>query len=248
MAQPDQPHNIPVLNHKLKSLEKYGKKYVTDYLDKDRKNRYLIMSNSMEALYFFYSKAFMRGRNDKLSVGYMNRTIEVLRGYKSIHDIDPSNLEDKLALNCVDNFKDRVMVSKSIRFILDNLKDDDYNIFNWAVNAISSNRSDEAFRALDSIYQIGDKLATFYLRDVTLVSVLEPTIRPERYIYFQPIDTWVKQVTDAIGITETTDRTIPVVREKIIACCLEASVSPLRFNAGAWMIGANAFRLLIELL
>lgn len=202
----------------------------------------------MEALYFFYSRAFMRGRSDELSDVYMNRTIEVLREYKSIHDIDLSNLEDKLALNLVDNNKDRGMVSKSIRFILDNLKDYDYNIFNWAVDAIRTNRSAEAFRALNSIYQIADKLATFYLRDVAFVSDLEPTIRLESHIYFQPIDRWVKKVTDAIGITETTDRNILIVKEKIIACCLEANVSPLLFNAGAWMVGANAFRLIIELL
>lgn len=190
----------------------------------------------------------MRGRSDELSDVYMNRTIEVLREYKSIHDIDLSNLEDKLALNLVDNNKDRGMVSKSIRFILDNLKDYDYNIFNWAVDAIRTNRSAEAFRALNSIYQIADKLATFYLRDVAFVSDLEPTIRLESHIYFQPIDRWVKKVTDAIGITETTDRNILIVKEKIIACCLEANVSPLLFNAGAWMVGANAFRLIIELL
>lgn len=248
MEQPHQPHNTPVLNCKLKSIESYGKQYVSDYLDKDRKNKPLIKSNPMEALYFFYSRAFMRGRSDELSDVYMNRTIEVLREYKSIHDIDLSNLEDKLALNLVDNNKDRGMVSKSIRFILDNLKDYDYNIFNWAVDAIRTNRSAEAFRALNSIYQIADKLATFYLRDVAFVSDLEPTIRLESHIYFQPIDRWVKKVTDAIGITETTDRNILIVKEKIIACCLEANVSPLLFNAGAWMVGANAFRLIIELL
>lgn len=110
MAQPYQPHNTPVLNRKLKSIESYGMKYVTDYLDKDRKNRPLIMSDLMEALYFFYSKAFMRGRNDTLSVDYMNRTIEVLRVYKSIRDIDLSNLENKLALNGVGNYKDRGLI------------------------------------------------------------------------------------------------------------------------------------------
>ena|SRR5579863_9452042 len=113
---------------------------------------------------------------------------------------------------------------------------------------MQTNRCLEAFCAITGIHAIGDKLATFYFRDVALVSDLEPTIWPESYIYFQPIDTWVKQVADAIGITETTDQKILVVKEKIIASCLEAEVSPLLFNAGAWMVGANAFRLIIELL
>lgn len=246
MAQPYQSHITSVLNRKIKSIEDCGRRYVTEYIDKDRKHQSNITSKPLDALTFFYSKAFMRGRNDTLSVVFMNRTIEVLQEYRSIHDIDLANLENKLALQLVNNPNDRRMVLESIRFIRNNLKDYDYNIFGWSVDAIRTDRSAEAYKELTSIYEIGDKLATLYLRDVTLVSDLEPTIRPESYIYFQPIDTWVKQVADAIDITETTDRKLPVVKEKIIACCLEARVSPILFNAGAWMIGANAFRLLIE--
>jgi hypothetical protein len=248
MAQPYQTHNTPVLNRKIKSIENYGRRYVTEYIDKDRKHQYNITSNPLDALTFFYNKAFFRGRNDKLSVVFMNRTIAVLQEYRSIHDIDLANLETKLALQLVNNPNDRRMVLESIRFIRNNLKDYDYNIFGWSVDAIRTNRSAEAYKELTSIYEIGDKLATLYLRDVTFVSDLGPTIRPESYIYFQPIYTWVKQVADAIGITEISDRKPPVVKEKIIARCLEASASPLLFNAGAWKTGANAFRLLIELL
>ena len=248
MKQPYQPHNTPILERKIKSIEKYGSIYVTVYLDKDRRKRFDIMSNPREALTFFYGKAFMRDRRDTISVTFMNRAIKVLQEYTSIHDIDLASLDEKLLLHRVNNRHDRRMVLESIGFIRDNLKDYDYNILNWSVDAIRTNRCSEAFHAMTGIHAIGDKLATFYLRDVTLVSDLEPTIRPESYKYLQPIDTWVKQVTDAIGITEATDRKIPVVKEKIIACCLEARVSPLLFNAGSWMIGANAFRLIIKLL
>jgi hypothetical protein len=246
MTQLYQPHNTPVLNRKIKSIENYGRRYVSEYIDQDRKQQSHITSNPLSSLTFFYSKAFFRGRNDALSVVFMNRTLEVLQEYRSIHDIDLANLENKLALQHVNNPNDRRMVLESIRFIRDNLKDYDYNIFGWSVDAIRTDRSAEAYNELTSIYEIGDKLATLYLRDVTLVSNLEPTIQPESYIYLQPIDTWVKQVADAIDITDTTDRKLHKVKEKIIACCLEARVSPLLFNAGAWMIGANAFRLLIE--
>jgi len=248
MAQPYQFHHTPILNRKMKAIENYGRMYVTDYLDKDRMRRSSIMSNPTDALAFFYGKVFMRGRKDTISVVFMNRAIEVLQEYKSIHDIDLASLEEELHLHGVNNHYDQRMVIESIRFIRDNLKDYDYNIFNWAIDLIRTNCCPEAFSALTGIFAIGDKLATFYLRDVTLVSDLEPTIRSESYIYFQPIDTWVKQVSDAIGITEPTDREILVVKEKIVACCLEVGVSPLLFNAGAWMAGANAFRLIIELL
>lgn len=247
MVQPYQPHNTPVLNRKIKSIENCGRKYVTDYLDKDRRHRSYIMSNPLGALTFFYSKAFMRGRKDSLSVAFMDRALEVLQEYKSIHDIDLDSLDKKLHLHLVNNRHDRRMVLESICFIRDNLKHYDYNIFNWSVETIQTNRCSEAFRAMTGIHAIGDKLANLYLRDVTLVSDLEPTIQPESYQYFQPIDTWVRQITRTIGITETTDRD-PIVKEKIIACCLEARVSPLLFNAGTWMVGAHTLQLLIELL
>lgn len=247
-VRPYQLHNTSALNRKLKSIENYGKMYVADYLDNDRRRLSDIMNNPLDALTFFYGKVFMRGRKDTISVVFMNRTLEVLQKYTSIHEIDLANFEDRLVLQRVNNRHDRRMVMESIRFICDNLKDYGYNIFNWLVDVIRTNHSAEGFHALTGIHAIGDKLASFYLRDVALMSDLEPTIQPESYKYFQPIDTWVKQVTDVIGITESTDRKLPVIKDKIIACCLEAKVSPLLFNAGAWMVGANAFRLIIELL
>lgn len=246
MVQPYQPHNNPTLNRKIQSIEDYGRNYITKHLDEDRGRRSQLMSNPLDALTFFYGKVFMRGRKDTISVTFMNRALEVLHEYKSIHDIDLTGLGEKLLFHRVNNHYDRRMVVESIRFIHDNLNDYEYNIFNWSVDAIRTSRSSEAFHAMTGIHAIGDKLAAFYLRDVTLVNDLELVIQPESYKYFQPIDTWVKRVSDAIGITETTDREITVVKEKIIACCLEARVSPLLFNAGAWMIGANAFQLLIE--
>jgi hypothetical protein len=177
MAQPYQLHNTHVLNSKIESIENYGRKYVTDYLDSDRKDRSYIMSNPLRALTFFYGKVFMRGRKDAMSVTFMNQTVGVLQEYKSIHDIDLASLEEKLRLHHVNNHHDRHMVSESICFICDNLKDYNYNIFNWSVDTIQTNRCSEAFRALTGIHAIKNKLAPFYLRDVTLVSDLEPTIR-----------------------------------------------------------------------
>lgn len=247
MAQPDQSSNTLILNRKMKAIEDFGRRYVIDLLDEDRRQLSNIMSKPLDALTFFYGKAFMRGRNDDMSVIFMKRSLKVLREYTSLLGIDLASLEQELLLHEVNNHHDRRMVLESIRFIRENLKDYGYNIFKWAVDAIQTNRSLEAFRTLDGIHAIGDKLAAFYLRNVALVSDLEPIIQQESYIYFQPIDTWVKQVTDAIGITEKeTDRDVLVVKKRIITCCCEAEVSPLLFNAGAWMMGAHAFEMLIE--
>lgn len=248
MAQPYQFHDTSVLNRKMKSVENYGRIYITTHLDKDRERQSYIRSNSRAALIFFYGRVFYRGRKDKLSAWFMKLATEVLQEYEPSYDIDLASLEEKLHLHGVNNHNDRIMVKESIRFIRDNLKDYDHNIFNWAVDAIRTNRFPETYHEITSIHAIGDKLSTFYLRDVALVSDLEPTIQPENYIYFQPIDTWVRQGIDAIGIPDTKDLQILAVKEKIITCCLDAGVSPLLFNAGAWMMGAKASQLTIELL
>jgi hypothetical protein len=90
-------------------------------------------------------------------------------------------------------------------------------------------------------------LRTFYLRDVALLEDMEDTIEAEDYPYFQPVDTWVKRVASSLAIIDERDEDRhSVVKEKIISECLAAEVSPLLFNAGAWMVGAHAYELLIE--
>lgn len=86
-------------------------------------------------------------------------------------------------------------------------------------------------------------------RDVALVEDAEASIRSDDYPCFQPVDTWVEQVAQSLGLIEAADRgRLSVVKRKIISACLAEGVSPLLFNAGTWLVGAHAYRLLLELL
>src|SRR6266516_7635321 len=231
---------------KLKSIEQYGKMYVQKYLAEARKRHEAIVSDPLEALAFMYGKVFMRGRRDGVSIAFRNRTLAALQKYNTLQDIDPNGLEAYLHNRGVNNRHDRRMVRESISFITNDLQDYNCNVFNWAVEAIQRQKSAEAFAALVSIHAIGNKLATFYLGDVTLLEDIEDSIRGEDYGYFQPIDTWVEQVTRTLGITDEDDQSkISVIKDKIIRECLAAEVSQLLFNAGAWMVGANAYSLLL---
>jgi hypothetical protein len=82
---------------KLKAVEQYGERYVQDYLAEARNRHAAITSDPLEGLKFWFGKAFMRGRNDKLSTKFMRLTLEVLQNYQKLEDIDLSSLDDLLA-------------------------------------------------------------------------------------------------------------------------------------------------------
>lgn len=234
-------------HHKLKSVEQYGQRYVREYLA-DAKNQHdTIVRDPLAALAFIRGKLFMRGRRDAISTAFRNRTLDVMRGYRTLDEIDLRTLEVELVRNGVNNRYDRRMVKETISFARDELQAQDCNVFTWAVDAIHNGKAAEAYDRLTSIFAVGDKLATFYLRDVALLEGIEDNIQADDYWYFQPVDTWVERVAqslDLIGMNDLGSRS--VIKDKLIAACLAAGVSPLLFNAGAWMVGAHAYRLLLE--
>jgi hypothetical protein len=235
--------------NKLKAVEEYGRRYVREYLAEARNQRDAIAGDPLAALMFMHGKLFMRGRRDEISVAFRDRTREVLERYGSLEEIDLRVLEEELVGNRVNNRYDRRMVRESVGFARDELMEHDRNVFTWAVDAIRRGEVVSAYNALQGIFAVADKLATFYLRDVTLVEGIEDCIMQKDYPYVQPVDTWVEQVAGSLGLIDDSDRRKrSAIKRKIISSCLEAEVSPLLFNAGAWMVGAHAYRLLFELL
>jgi hypothetical protein len=232
---------------KLKAVEQYGTQYVEEYLAKARKDHGSITTEPLAALAFMLGKFFARGRRDSVSIDFRNKTLGLLDTYKTLQSIELGDLDARLHQRGVNNRYDRRMVVASIRFARMQLQAYDCNVFNWAVAAIRDEQVEEAYRALDDIFAVGDKLATFYLRDIALVEGIEGGIATDDYGFFQPVDTWVERVAESLGIITEHDRgRRPTVKGKIIKSCLATDVSPLLFNAGAWMVGANAYRLLIE--
>jgi hypothetical protein len=234
---------------KLKAIEQFGMTYVQRYLADDKGRRDAIASNPLVAFDFFCSKAFYRGRRDEISTTFKDRTLGVLQQYRTLEAIDLSGLNAQLWNAGVNNRYDRQMVVEAIGFTRKDLQPYGCNIFTWAVDAIQHGRSAEAYGNLIAIHAIGDKLSTFYLRDVALVADIEDSIPAQDYAYFQPVDTWVEQVALSLGLIERSDRgKINTVKDKLIRACLEAEISPLLFNAGAWLAGAHAYTLLLEML
>lgn len=233
--------------HKLKSVEQYGRRYVREYLVEAKSQHHTIRSDPLAALAFMHGKLFMRGRRDEISIAFRNRTLDVMGKYRALGEIDLRTLEAELVRKGVNNRYDRLMVKETISFARDELQGQGCNVFTWAVGAVGSGKAADAYERLISIFAVGDKLATFYLRDVALLEGVEDSIQTDDYWYFQPVDTWVEQVAQSLGLIEAGDLAWrSAVKRKIITACLAADVSPLLFNAGAWMVGAHAYRLLLE--
>jgi hypothetical protein len=233
--------------HKLRSVEEYGRTYVNQYLAKARDCLDGIRTDPLQALEFMHSKLFMRGRRDAVSVTFRDRTAAALQRYGVLEDIDLTGLGDYLQAQGVNNRHDRRMVIESVRFVRTELTAQGGNVYNWAVKAIHDGRSRDAHLALDAIHAVGDKLASFYLRDVVFLEEMEDDISVTDYRYFQPVDTWVLRLGRSLKLIDKADAG-SAAKDKLISACLAADVSPLLFNAGAWLVGAHAYDLLIETL
>jgi hypothetical protein len=105
-------------------------------------------------------------------------------------------------------------------------------------------RVEDLYHELQGIKQVGPKISSFFLRDVLNLfhNELEPLLPPRAYLYLQPFDTWVKQLSQDAGIVDKEDSPERAIR-KIVVSCREAGVSPVLFNQGLWKIGSQKISL-----
>jgi len=78
----------------LKNIELLGERYIQEHvrsLDKDRLER-----DWWEALKFFFSRSFMRGRRDELSARYYEFTVEALKEYFAINETNKEEAYSRL--------------------------------------------------------------------------------------------------------------------------------------------------------
>ena len=232
--------------NKIKAIEKYGHLYVERFLQKQIASKADIYNDPQRATEFFFTKVFYRGRRDELSERFMNATLKTIRERRPSKNYDKTLFNNQLISNGVNNGHDRRMVLEVLDFTFNSLGPYSNNIVQYTIHQIKERKIADVFNELIGIHAIGNKLASFYLRDVIIIYQLEKLLKPDEFRYCQPIDTWVKQVALKIGIITQKDEDIEDTKNAIIKTCLDAGVSPLLFNAGMWMVGAQSFELLIE--
>ena len=87
-----------------------------------------------------------------------------------------------------------------VRFAADVCDGKDTTVAEWAFRMISENRLSEAHIALKSVWGIGDKIASFYLRDIFwLGHDLNPRAKVDNDHLLQPIDIWVRRAAEELG-------------------------------------------------
>lgn len=231
----------------IHKIAEYGKTYRAQYLTDQIRDKTAYEDDWFNGLKFFFSKSFFRGRDDSLSQRFMKAAIRAMEEFKPQlgSAFDKTALESLLKSKGVNNHIDRRMVTATCEFVLTKLERWDRNVVRYAVDEITNGRVASLSNDIRKIHAVKDKLASFYLRDVVLVYDLENLVKPEDYKYYQPIDTWVKQVAYALRLAVPADED-DVVKQKIIDACIAADTSPLLFNAGAWLVGKNSLRLLLE--
>jgi len=228
------------INHEL--LEKYvsyGDEYKEVNLDKvyDTKK---MQDDWWEGSQFLISHAIYQGRTDILSERIEDTIYEAIEKYignnptvllekKKFPELK-KELEKVIGRGKIGKGGDIKMIIGIFEFI-SNLKDK--NIINHSINMVKNGRIRRLNEELDNIYQIGPKISAFYLRDLVDIYSLEKYISQDDLVVIQPVDTWVRQVSQKIGISEPNDND-EVIRRKIVDVCIEENMSPIKFNEGLW--------------
>ena len=283
-----------------KNLEILGKRYKSKHLTIWEKSE--LETKSWQALKFFFSHSFMRGRRDELSVEYYEFTIKVLLDYFKTDDIENSNtLFEELTISknndlfnadsikelkkekrnsikhpdfenkikkknplinvlttkikteiefpkgniytkdiCLQNDTDLLMVLDTLNFM--STLSSKTNLYKYFNDLIKENKIDIAYSELKKLSGIGDKISTFFLRDIAIMNNYNLTENQLKYIF--PVDTWVAQITSLIVDKQFSAERPNEIKKYFIENYPKNNL-PL-IAAGIWFLGFNSLSFAIE--
>lgn len=184
-----------------------------------------LLTNRDLSIKLFFKHMFLRGRRDSVSmkfysdferqfVAYFGNDDEVNgAGFAGkLKDIDPQAYDEALKTSGVNNGADRKMILSSYRFFAE-LPD------NNPTNYILNNPIEQTYKRIDDIDSIGDKLTSFYHRNLyKRFDIPENVNGNENFLL--PIDTHIGKISFLAGITSEIEN--KTIREKIAAKYLQA--------------------------
>lgn len=282
-----------------KNLESFGRKYEREHLSIWKNSN--LESDCWQALKFFFSHSFMRGRRDELSVEYYEFTIKTLKDYFDINSDFPNKLFIKLknakdehlfrtdgikelkkghsnSINhpdfenkirqknpliksltsktkvqiefpkgtkyekniCLQNDADLLMVLDTLNFI--SVAPENINIYKHFNDLFAENKLDVAYLELNKLSGIGDKISTFFFRDIALLN--EYNLSEDQIKFVFPVDTWVAQITSLLADNELSAGRPNEIKEYYINNFPKNNL-PL-IAAGIWYLGFNSLNIAIE--
>jgi len=114
------------------------------------------------------------------------------------------------------------------------------NIAVYVRDFVTSGKTYEAHKFIISIRGIGEKIASFYLRDTIYLAGLNEESITDLYL-LQPIDTWLEQALEILFVHEA-PRKMQEKQKLIADLTKESEVSSISFNQGAWVLGSQIAR------
>ena len=126
------------------------------------------------------------------------------------------------------------------KFVWDSTDNINTTIAVWAFNMLNQNQLKEAHRQLKTVWGIGDKIASFYLRDIfwlgSNLSPAEPLTNIDDLYLIQPVDIWVERAAKALGFKEESKTKIAIA---ISSFEHDLGLPPGGGNIAFWMLGSN---------
>lgn len=220
-----------------------GEPYSPDTLEKDW----------WSGLGLFLNHSFYQGRLDEVSERVEGAAMPVLKAYFAT--LAPAqlpaadfvqlgrDLEAVIGKGKIGKRGDVKMLVSIFEFVS---RLPETNLTRYSTAKIRESKLESHYYELQDIWQIGPKVASFYLRDLVCIYDLDNSVKSNELIFLQPIDVWVRKVAHRFGIIADENCPEDQVRSRIIETCAQAGVSAFKFNQGAWYIGKNAFDIVIE--
>lgn len=94
----------------------------------------------------------------------------------------------------------------------------------------------KAFDRLRKIRGIGNKISSFFLRDLAIEYDLGDLIPYQDRWLLQPIDVWVRRIVQSLSERTISDKQIA---QWVVDICKEANQNPEQCNQGMWYFGAK---------
>lgn len=238
------------LSRVAKIIDESGQKYRDSFLN-NQYNTKVLLTDWWESRGFFFDHAFFQGRYDEISTRVRDLAEEVMswsrdRIESSFSERDWSWLATQLALKIgkgkIGKGGDIKMVISTLSY-LNEIKD--RNIVQLSVTEIHSKDLFRHWYGLNSLYQVKDKVASFYLRDVVSLFQLDKEIPDDFQINLQPVDTWVKQKSIEIGLANA-ESSPKEIKQAILKFCKPRKLSAIKFNQGLWYVGKHKVDLSIN--
>ena len=242
----------------VKQIARFYKNYESELLKGRIKDKNDYLKSPKRALFFLLSYSFYQGRRDEISTMFEERAKTALESFLGNNNVllcsSPritgkenlrtkyKGLYDLLKQNKVNKEGDRLMVVSLVNFIQFN---NEKNILHFLIEKIKSKKIAEAYQNLDGIWSIGPKIASLILRDVVYIYELEDYFSAKDYYFLQPIDTWVHNLSKRIELVNS-DKIYRNEAKDITDKCFELGVNPIHYNQGAWYVGSNSLKILLQ--